>query len=258
MTTAYNAIMEHKTPTFWCILVCFITGILGNIVNAQEINLLSNGGFEEPYITLDGDPLRDVAAEWNPWHMEGPGSPSWQNRQPSYSSMDDEGDVREGSFAQRVASFYETHEAGMYQVVETGITIGMKLEFSAYAHVWSNASEDRSVSEYDGDVFVQVGIDPSGGSDPSSNEIIWSTLTERYDEYIQHVVSAVSKSNQVTVYVRSLVLKPQAYSQILWDDAILREVEATTGTASVTPIPNLTVIPRHQKLFEVTKTATPD
>lgn len=250
--------MKHRIFKSWCILICFIIGISGNFVNAQETNLLRNGGFEEPFITLDGDPLRDVASEWNPWHVEGSGSPNWQHQQPSYSSVDDEDYVREGSFAQRMASFYETHEAGMYQMVETGIAIGVKLEFSAYARVWSNASEDRSVSEYDGDVFVQVGIDPSGGSDPSSDEIVWSTLTERYDEYLQHVVRAVSKSNQVTVYVRSIVLKPQAYNQILWDDAILREVKSRTGTATATPTINLTAIPQNEKLYEVTKTPAPD
>ncbi len=237
-------------------IVAFLVGIstllLVFVALAQDDGLLTNGGFEEPYLTLDGEPLREVPDGWTPWHVDGQGSPRWRNRQPAYL-MVSEGDdlVREGEAAQLLASYYETHDAGLYQVIDDGIAAGMHLEFSAYARVWSNATEDRAQSEYDGDVFVQVGIDPDGGRDPASENIVWSMLTERYDEYVRHVVKAVAVEDKVTVFLRSWVLKPQAYSQVHWDEAQLRVLNAGR------PNPDVTII-AGVKTYRTTATPAPD
>ena len=219
---------------------------------AQVDGLLTNGGFEDPYLTLDGEPLREVADGWTPWHVDGQGSPSWRERQPSYLMASDDDDlVREGIAAQLIASYYETHDAGLYQVIDDGIVEGMHLEFSAYARVWSNATEDRAQSEYDGDVFVQVGVDPTGGRDPASENIVWSTLTERYDEYQRHAVKVVAAGDDMTVFLRSWVLRPQAYSQVRWDEAQLRILNDGQPNPSASPIASA-------KTYRATATPAPD
>lgn len=220
------------------ILIGVILLLLVFRVFAQDDGLLTNGGFEEPYLTLDGEPLREVASGWTPWHVEDSGSPRWRNRQPTYQLAKGEELIVEGLVTQLISSYYETHDGGLFQVIEEGITAGMNLEFSAYAHVWSNAIEDRSQSEHDGDVFVQIGVDPTGGSDPASENIIWSVLTERYDEYQRHSVKVMTTREKVTVFLRSIVLKPQAYSQVRWDHARLRILNRTLPSPSTTLVPH--------------------
>ena len=212
-------VMRIITITIAFSLLICIRGI-----GAQEMSLLKNGDFEGNFLTLDGEPLRIVAEGWHPWHQENPAKPRWQNRQPTYRRSDaaEDGWVKTGEAAQLIASYYETHDAGLYQVVQSGILPGMHLEFSAYARVWSNSYAGRDSSEDAGTIFIQIGVDPTGGRDPQNEAIVWSPPVKHYDEYHQHRVKATAQGKTVTVFLRSWVLKPVAYSEIRWDAAELR------------------------------------
>lgn len=211
---------------------------------AQAQNLLTNPGFESPYVTLDGTPPREVAQGWTPWHVPAAaGAPSFENSQPEYyPTAPDTTRIRSGANAQEIMSFFATHRGGVYQRV-TGIASGADLTFSVYAYVWSTTFDDVNSSEEDGDVTVQVGVDPTGGTDGQSANIVWSSAGERYDAYNQYTVSAKSSGTAVTVFIRSTVGFPVKNNLVYLDDASLTVAgaqptnTATALPASSTPVP---------------------
>src|SRR5262245_32428114 len=86
---------------------------------AQTPNLLTNPGFEPPFSTVDGDPPRQVAQGWTPWHVAAsPGAPSYMNRQPEYyPTAPDTARIHSGNDAQQILSFFAVHTGGVYQRV---------------------------------------------------------------------------------------------------------------------------------------------
>ncbi len=224
------------------IILCLITLLLpgASSVFAQEDNLLENPGFENPYIDRGGTPARQVAQGWNPWHVTATiNMASWQNQQPEYDeTAPNDLRIRSGDNAQQFFSFFEAHTGGVFQRV-TGITPGTELRFSVYAWVWSSTFSDQDESELDGDVVVQVGIDPTGGTDGTSSSVIWSPPAEQYDTYRQYAVIATASSNAVTVFVRSTVNVAVQNNYIYLDDAVL-----ATTTGSSQPVATNTDVPQ--------------
>jgi len=223
------------------LLVCSTTG------QAQEENLLTNPGFEAPFQIIDGNSSLEVAQGWVPWHTPATGDmPSWQNAQPVYGqTAPDVTRIRSGNNAQQYYNdTWHTHEGGVYQRV-TGITPGAELRFAVYAYVWSSSQEDVNVSEDPGGVTLQVGIDPTGDTDPQSSNIVWSFAVSQYDAYREYSVITTAVSNAVTVFVRSAIDTPVANTFIYLDDATLAETVApvsptTTFTSTSTATPTAT------------------
>ena len=83
-----------------------------------------------------------------------------------------------------------------------------------------------------------MGIDPLGGTDPTSPGIVWSP--EVWDElggvFPQLRVSAVARSGTITVFVRAN--NPQSHgNDKVWFDAVTLVVDPTQPTATSTPVP---------------------
>jgi LysM repeat protein len=207
-------------------------------INAQQQNLLVNGGFEAGFASLAGPAPRNVATGWTPWHAPRTATmPSFQNATPKYlaaSAANANGIVpriRTGSDAQIFYAFYETFDGGIYQQI-TGITPGTELRFSVYAYVWSTTFDDPNVSEEPGTVAVRVGIDPRGGTDGLSSNVVYSTPVVAYDAFREYSIITRAESSTVTVFVRASIGEPVQYSYIYLDDAVLAPT-----TAMPTPVP---------------------
>lgn len=221
----------------------------------SEQNLLKNSGFEEGFRTVSGDAQpRSVANDWQPWNVPPSGNASFQNAPPKYIAASGASGVgilpriRTGDDAQIYYSFFETHDAGVYQQL-SGIQPGTEVRFSIYVYVWSSTFEDFDISEDPGDVAVRVGIDPSGGTDALSNDVVYSTPLVAYDTYRQYSVIATAESSTVTVFVRSTVGEPVQNTYIYLDDAVLASTEpsaaetaTSTATATSTTNPTATSI----------------
>lgn len=220
----------HRTVWLLC-AGCLILA-LSISVNAQDGNLLQNPGFEEPFNTLDGDPPRQVAQGWTPWHVPAAeGAPTYERRQPEYEPSADR--IQEGSSSQLIGAFFATHDGGVYQRV-TGITPGETLRFSIFAYVWSSMSDNRDSSIENGDVMVQVGIDPTGGTDPGGEAIVWSPEgIEEYDAFNEYTVEAEAQADAVTVFVRTAIGVPVANTAIYLDQASLTQSGEATGEETV-------------------------
>lgn len=227
------------------------------VVAAQGGNLLQNPGFEQPYIAVDGDSTLRVAAGWQPWSVEGSGSTAINARpeyQPAPASR-----VRSGVAAQEYNTFFATHTGGVYQRVP--VAAGTTLQFSVYVYVWSSASFDNpDVSDDPNEVKVRVGIDPTGGTDGTSTDIVWSTDQEFYDEYRQLSVTATASSAAVTVFVRSAPEDFVGTTNIYLDDALLVPTAIAPPTATPpgpTATPDFVVPTQEGTLSPVPPSATP-
>ena len=199
-------------------------------------NLLANGDFEGEFVALTGAAPRNVAASWTPWHVPAsPTSPSFANHDPNYDEETDRIRLDDEGKAQRYFTLFATHQGGIYQEVDS-LTSGTTYRFSIYAHVWSSSFEDTETSEDPGDVVVRVGIDPDGGTDGTSSDIVWSTAaTFFYDAYRQYAVIATAESTSITVFVESTVGEPRANNYIYLDDAVLEVASQTVVVVEQTP-----------------------
>lgn len=223
--------------------IIFITSLLLiiSISFSQDntvTNLLENGDFEGGFVELDGAEPRNVAESWTPWHIApSDTSPSFANHEPNYDEETDRIRLDEAGKAQKYFTLFATHQGGIYQEVDS-LTSGTTYRFSVYAYVWSSSFEDVDVSEDPGDVVVRVGIDPNGGADGDSEDIIWSTAaTFFYDAYRQYAVIATAESSSVTVFVESTVGEPRANNYIYLDDAVLEVASETVVVVENTPTP---------------------
>ena len=230
------------------VLIQFAAG-----ANAQAVNVLTNPGFEESFTVRDGDQFVRVAEGWTPWHREAEGEDAftWELIQPEYQSAsdtDESSHIREGEYSQLLRSFYATFDAGLLQEYE-GVEVNSWLRFSASAWVWSSKLDDPLQSEADGDVFVQVGIDPDGGTDGESEDIVWSEITyELYDGWRDFVVVTQATAETITVFIRVLVGQPVRNNFVWLDDTKLYldafdEDVVTSLAQSVGPPPLPTRIP---------------
>jgi hypothetical protein len=186
---------------------------------SSSVNLLVNPGFES-FAAFNGNPPGEVAQGWTAWSITGGSAPSYQ-LQPAYrQTAPNSARIRGGINAQQISSDFATHIGGLYQSL-SDITPGSSVRFSVYAYVWSSSFADPDVSEQDGDVTLQVGIDPTGGTDPQSANIVWSEPVKQYDEYNEYIVTTQAQSSTVTVFIRSAVDFPVQASTVYLDDANL-------------------------------------
>ncbi len=227
-------------------IILVLIFVLSLTVTAQgSQNLLENPGFEAPFVDRGGSPVRRVANGWQPWHFPPTANmPSGRNAQPEYQeTAPDAARIRSGNNAQQYFNNdWRTHEGGVFQRV-VGITPGTELRFSVYAWVWSSSFSERDQSEQPGDVTVQVGIDPTGGTDPASNNIVWSLAVEQYDAYREYATTARATSNAVTVYVRTSVGFPVQNTYTYLDDSVLAPTVDDTEPTDPPPATNTPVPP---------------
>lgn len=246
--------MNKSTRSLAAVLVAITMLLAGGVVGAQQPNLLTNPGFEPPFVGAGGTPVRQVAQGWAPWHVSG-GQTASENIQPEYYAASDVTNglgvprIRSGADAQQYHTFFATHDGGLYQRV-TGVTAGAMLRFTAYVYVWSSTFDDVNVSEQPGGVVVQVGIDPTGGTDGQSSAIVWSAPTVQYDAYSPYTVSASASAAAVTVFVRTTVSLPVKSTNIYVDDAEL-------VVASSQPRPSVTSTATLTATATITPSATP-
>lgn len=222
-------------------------------VRAQAENVLSNPGFEEDFQEQDDNPLLQVAGGWMSWYRaaEGEDAASWELVQPEYAparDADEHARIREGESSQVIRTFYATFDAGLLQEV-ADVEADSWLRFSANAWVWSSVLDDPELSEDDGDVFVQVGIDPDGGTDPDSEEIVWSEISyELYDGWREYAVVTQATGEAVSVFVRAQVGQPVRNTHVWIDETqlflnVFDEEVVSALAEAIGPTPFPTAVP---------------
>ena len=221
------------------LLVAVAGAVIGLIALSNRAessyNLLVNPGFEDEYSArLDPyEPWKGpqgelyVANGWELWYDNRDqcrGGLCCYNFRPEYKPEDgyaftNPQRVHSGRYAQKMFTLYSTHTAGLYQRV--AVPQGSEVEFSIWVVVWSSSEDNPHHSTLPGKYWVSVGIDPYGGTDPFSEQIIWSNPIEHYDEHVQLSVSTVAQADHVTVFTRAAPEWCVKHNDSYWDDARL-------------------------------------
>ncbi len=240
-----------KRPTLTqLMLACLLLSFSLQGLQAQSGNLIENAGFEDFDTDSEG---QNVASGWQPWNMPiTEDSPDYE-RVPQYDAASNvEGRIQSDDEAQVIfTDFYYTFSAGIYQQVE-GVEPGDELTFSADVYIWSSTLDDPDVSEESSNVLVYVGIDPSGGTDGTSEDIVWSiAILDQYDEYVGYSVTAEAEAETVTafVWVDSDFAARNTFAYI--DDAVL---EAAATAVVMQPTEDATT-PEVTEVVELTEEA---
>ena len=77
---------------------------------------------------------------------------------------------------------------------------------------------------------MTVGIDPTGGTDWRSGDIIWRNAITRHDQWVYLELEAYTSSGEISVWTRGSQVWPVKHNDSYWDDAQL-EVLARSPAA---------------------------
>lgn len=217
-------------------------------------NVLANAGFEGGF-TSRGAPQVVVANSWEPFWQEGPFQEEGYNRRPEYQPEDasrfGRRRVREGNFAQKWFSVYATHHGGIYQRIR--VVPQSLVTVRAWAQAWSSSGDDPSVS-VGGNYQLSVGIDPTGGTDWNSPNVVWSPRSNVLDQWVELSVQARAQGDTVTIYLRGDAEFRLKHNDAYFDDVC---VTVVPPTPAATPTRRPTNTPTHTPTPSDTPTQTP-
>ena len=234
-------------------------------------NLMKNGGFEadwgdershrvlifpegaEPYEKDVGNIF--TPPDWLAWFHHDPGTWDQPEVRDAWKHVDPRR-VHSGQKGMLLFTFFRKHDAGFLQQVQ--VTPSTEVRLTAWAHAWSNChgrphTDDGRWSEgpgYDAGFCLEgeapnsdwenftfyVGIDPTGGTNPFADTVVWGKGAHVYNEYAQlPPAEATAQSDVVTVFLRSKTLWPFKHNDAYWDDASLVVVETAEVTITFEP-----------------------
>ena len=245
--------MQFKRTLTWLALLALATSTLPDHATAAPIsqhgaNLLANPGFEGGFVA-QSDSIQ-VGAGWQAWWIpRQPNEPDWKNQQPNFEPSSHPDRVHGGSKSQILTSFFATHTAGVYQ--QAGVKAGADLRFSAYGKGWTSTADDPLNTSIGGtDLRLRIGIDPFGGTDPLSPNVVWSQSFNAPDSWVRYDVYARAQANTATVFLYSSPFDARRHNAVFWDDAELVSLSGDAAATAQANYPTPTPLP-------IIPTATP-
>jgi hypothetical protein len=217
-------------------------------------NVAVNPGFEDGF-TERGAGEVTVANGWHPFWQAGPFEADGYNRRPEYKGEDaarfGRRRVRSGNWSQKLFNTYATHHAGIWQQIS--VTPGSLVTLSAWGQAWSSEESDPGHSR-NGKYEMSVGIDPTGGTDFNSGNIVWSPRNGTLDQWVQMSVQARAQGGTVTLFLRG-----DAEYRLKHNDAYFDDVCVTLAAPPPPPTrpPQPTSPPRPTNTPEPTETPGP-
>lgn len=226
----------------WLILVCgLVIPLQGGALRysaAQDSapNLLVNGELESPYYAQQGTPTRSVPNGWALWVNRGEPASLPHSAAPQ---------SRDGSVTWLLGTADGTFMAAGYQRVE-GVNAGDMLHLTAAGWLFTCDNPDtRCVVPGSGTprstptavAALQVGIDPSGGTNPLATTVRWSAPASPYDRWHTLSVTVTAESDAVTVFLYMTQSSPVAINNAYWDHvALVRVAEDDPTPAPMLPV----------------------
>lgn len=203
-------------------------------------NLTRNGSVAGGYDTEHGV----VAESWNVFVFNG--------QAPAYDLVDNENgfDPEAGVYSQYIHGDGIEFDAGIYQVV-TGTQPGAMYEFKiGFAPMLRDigGGQNRKIDDV---VGRRVGVDPTGGTDPHSPNVLWGPewWGAGYGASINNPDMALvfaAQAPQVTVYAR-VFNRGSSASDKVWFDVMCvlprGDLPTVTPLASPTPVSTDTPVP---------------
>lgn len=204
-------------------------------------NLLQNPSFEgaySPYVPPGGHQdcpsgicqTAQMADGWTPYWLSPHDTDNDDIHNPEYKPADaglNPPRTHDGARAQQYFTAFSTHEAGFYQQV--AVTPGEVYCFGIWGHAWSTETNEPLFN--DSELEQNIGIDPTGGTDWQSADVIWGGPKQYYiyppDEYNSEsaygpfTLAVRAEAPQMTVFTWSRALWPVDHNDVYWDDAIV-------------------------------------
>jgi hypothetical protein len=180
---------------------------------ALAANLLTNGNF----VTFSNIPDRSwngfnekVGTGWDYFYIDSEtreGKLHWFSSQDFGTAFGGLNYRLEGDYAQNMWSSYE-FDAGIYQRV-TGLITGTVYAFDVpVVTYWRGPGYPIS----DGIMKKRVGIDPYGGTDAASPNVIWSEVDSNDKEWVYMELAAQAESEAMTFFVRIQAPENDSYN----------------------------------------------
>ncbi len=253
-----------------CVVMTALPFLTPSRASAEEVgpnpNLLVGGDFEAPapWPWQDGVGEVQVGPGWRAWYLDV--APDYVKTPANCTDSKEkyhcywmrpefrdnvaasfENRVRSGFRSQKYFSFGRMHEAGLYQRVG-GIQPGSTVRFSIYIQAWMCYDIDKCGmngirSDAPDNMHLRVGIDPYGGDNPFSPNVVWAPEKEAFDRWVEFAVETQALADTVTVFTHS---RPEwgwarPSNDVYLDDASLLVVQpgpATrpAGQAAIKPI----------------------
>ena len=218
-------------------------------------NVLVNPGFEEGFSDRGAGEV-SVANGWFPWYQDGPGQNEGFYRRPEYkpeeAARHGTRRIHSGNWAQKFFSTYATHNAGILQQVK--LPAGSKLTLSAWVQAWSSQDPNPDTVVEPGNYRVYIGIDPYGGTDWSSPNVVWSPASLEYNTWLHLEVKATAQAGTITVFLRGQPEFRDQFNDSYWDDICLTAVRPATATPKATNTPKDSPTPTLSPTATVTPT----
>ena len=204
----------------------------------KPVSEFRNGSYEEPYPAIAGHDNIRIADGWSVWWS----AVKWpdQDQNPDRPIAAPEGKpvyasqfpyrVIDGATAQCLFVYSKLMNAGVYQRVQVGA--GKRVTFSQPFQAWCSNSDDPHKS--DAELYVRVGIDVRGGSDWGAESIMWGNWARGTAEYASTSISAISETDEITVFVHAWNKWAMKHDDLYLDGATLA-VEGEDDTVPPTP-----------------------
>jgi hypothetical protein len=199
-------------------------------------NFLTNPGletFNAPYDYYDSHPLQ-VAQDWTAFTKSGV-TPKYMTNDEWANMTGGAAEHLEGDHSQM---YWETgaFAAGIYQQVS--VTPGT--DYAAQAKIL--AIWESSAPRPDGKMLRQMGIDPNGGTDPNSPDIVWGPTKGRHMVWESVKSSATAISSTITLFVLVTSEASSGRNQVFVDAVVLTNAPAASATSpALSTDPSFTV-----------------
>ncbi|MCA9911613.1 MAG: LysM peptidoglycan-binding domain-containing protein, partial [Anaerolineae bacterium] len=196
--------------------------LITQIVSAQDANLLRDGGMDGAY-TARGRVDFNIPADWGVWYADSPRSEAWMNLQPvAFPHNGPAPDPQSGARVLNMNKGYATFTAAIYQQATVPENANVVASAWAYLKTCNLAPGfDNCGSAVESGAFTRIGVDPTGGTDPNSPNIVWSGNSQPHDRWEQMSVSATAAGATVTVFIYVTQRWPSDLNNVYFDSASL-------------------------------------
>jgi hypothetical protein len=150
--------------------------------------------------------------------------------------------ISDGQWAMKAFTMWRIHTLGFSQQV--ACETGKRYQATVYAHAWSSNDDDAHTSDGIGsgpffalegtaglsdaqqNFVFKVGIDPTGGTNPFADTVIWGQGAHVYNAMHQlPIVEVIAQADRVTVFVQSVCRYRLKHNDAYFDNWLFEEVD---------------------------------
>ena len=206
-------------------------------------SLLANPGFNNPFTDITTriwhEQYEKIASGWTPFYIDAntyPGSGDasklhWMSSAQFGAAFGGYDYHIEGDQSQVMWSSYQ-FDAGVYQQI-SGLTPGQAYKFDVgMAAYWRGPG----YPDTNGKMVKVAGIDPYGGTDPTSPNVIWSQSDANDKAWVGLFTAATAEASTVTVFAKTQAPENDSYNHtdldmVFFEDAHLESIGAGPVTS---------------------------